>query len=269
MTQARIPGPLGQSPNSNTIEEPSNGLSVRPGRRAPHGDTPPGPVGLHIWNAPIFAAPGAVAKVTNTGSGGKALIVVGTGHDDLKKNVRYPDDKHFNQAILDFFAPHTKGLTVTIKHVNSAKEMRDLIANGSWDVVAYFGHGVVNQMALEPKERGARLSKDDLVAALKQAKPNKVLLMGCKAGWTGLGRQISKEIPGVTVGATFESLDVSWEQGKPKNGDFYNRLTPSEDFTMYKDGFQLDQGQKAKWRKREQVDKLDPNGDPLGERVAQ
>jgi hypothetical protein len=268
MTQARIPGPLGHSPNNDVIETRSKGLSLRPGRRAPEGDRPPGPVGLYVWSAPIFAAPGAVAKVTNTGSGGKALIVVGTGHDDLKKGVRYPDDKHFNQAILEFFAPHTKGLSVTIKHVTSAKEMRDLIANGSWDVVAYFGHGVVNQMALEPKERGARLSKDELVSALKQAKPSRVLLMGCKAGWTGLARQVSKELPGVTVSATFESLDVSWEQGS-KDGKFYNRLTPSEEFKDYKDGVYIENGQKAKWRRREQVDPLDTKGDPLGERVEQ
>jgi hypothetical protein len=47
--------------------------------------------------------------------------------------------------------------------------------------------GVVNQMALEPKAGGGtRLSKDELVSALKQAKPSRVVLMGCKAGWTGL-----------------------------------------------------------------------------------
>ena len=268
MTQARIPGPLGQSPNGDAIEERSIGLSLRPGRRAPHGDRPPGPIGLYVWNTPIYAAPKSVAKAVNTGSGGKALIVVGTGHDDLKRGVRHSDDKHFNQAILDFFAPHTKGMNVTIKHVKSAKEMKQLIAGESWDLVAYFGHGVVNQMALEPQERGARLSKDELVSALKQAKPSRVILMGCKAGWTGLGRQISKELPGVTVGATFESLDVTWEQGR-KDGQDYNRLTPSEEFTDYKDGFRIENGQKAKWRKREQVDKLDLEGDPLGERIAQ
>jgi hypothetical protein len=268
MTQSRIPGPLGQTPDADTLEPRSIGLSLRPGRRAPHADTPPGPVGLHVWNSPILAAPNTVAKAVNSGAGGKALIVVGTGHDDLKRGVRHSDDKHFNQAILDFFAPHTKGMDVTIKHVKSAKEMKQLIAGGSWDLVAYFGHGVVNQMALEPLERGARLSKDELVSALKQAKPSRVILMGCKAGWTGLGRQISTELPGVTVSATFESLDVSWEQGR-KDGQNYNRLTPSEEFTDYKDGLHIENGQKAKWRKREQVDKLDPNGDPLGERVAQ
>jgi len=246
--RARIPGPLGNVPGGGARE--------------------PGPIGLHVWNSPIFAAPNTVAKAVNAASAGKALIVVGTGHDDLKKGVRYPDDKNFNQAILDFFAPQTKGLTVTIKHVKSAKEMKQLIASETWDVVAYFGHGVVNQMALEPQERGARLSKDELVAALKQAKPSRVILMGCKAGWTGLGRQISTELPGVTVSATFESLDVSWEQGS-KDGQFYNRLTPSEAFTDYKDGLHIENGQKAKWRRREQVDPLDVNGDPLGERVDQ
>ena len=268
MTQARIPGPVGRSSDGEAIEPRTIGLSLRPGRRAPQADSPPGPVGLHVWNSPIFAAPNTVAKAVNTAAGGKALIVVGTGHDDVKKGVRYSDDKHFDQAILDFFAPHTKGMNVTIKHVKSAKEMKQLIAGESWDLVAYFGHGVVNQMALEPQERGARLSKDELVAALKQAKPSRVLLMGCKAGWTGLGRQISTELPGVTVSATFESLDVNWEQGS-KDGQFYNRLTPSEGFTDYKDGFHIENEQKAKWRKREQVDKLDPNGEPLGERVAQ
>ena len=267
MTQARIPGPLGLTPDGG-LNASNSGAVLRLGRRVPYTNRSPGPVGLHIWSAPIFAAPGAVAKVTNTGSGGKALIVVGTGHDDLKRGVRHSDDKHFNQAILDFFAPHTKGMDVTIRHVQSAKEMKQLIAGGSWDLVAYFGHGVVNQMALEPQERGARLSKDELVSALKQAKPSRIILMGCKAGWTGLGRQISTELPGVTVSATFESLDVSWEQGR-KDGQNYNRLTPSEEFTDYKDGFHIENGQKAKWRKREQVDKLDLEGDPLGERVAQ
>jgi hypothetical protein len=102
MTQARIPGPLGGTTNGDTIEAPPAGLALRPGRRTPQGDRPPGPIGLHIWSAPIFAAPGAVAKVTNTGSGSKALIVVGTGHDDLKKGVRHTDDKHFNEEILAF-----------------------------------------------------------------------------------------------------------------------------------------------------------------------
>ena len=46
-------------------------------------------------------------------------------------------------------------------------------------------------------------------------------------------------------------------------------LTPSEEFTDYKDGFHIENGQKAKMRRREQDDKLDPDGDPLGERVAQ
>ena len=182
MTQARIPGPLGQRTGGEAI-------SIHPGRRLPQGDSPPGPVGLHVWNAPIFAAPNSVVKNVNTGSGGKALIVVGTGHHDLKRGVRHSDDKHFNQAILDFFAPHTKGMNVTIKHVKSAKEMKQLIARGSWDLVAYFGHGVVNQMALEPQERGTRLSKDELVSALKQAKPSRVILMGCgRLLWTRRGQ---------------------------------------------------------------------------------
>jgi len=76
------------------------------------------------------------------------------------------------------------------------------------------------------------------------------------------------DVPDVTVNATFKSVDVSWEQGR-KDGQDYNRLTPSEEFTDYKDGFHIENGQKAKWRKREQVDKLDLEGDPLGERVAQ
>ena len=62
MTQSRIPGPLGQTPDADTLEARAIGLSLRPGRRAPQADSPPGPVGLHVWNAPIFAAPGAVAK---------------------------------------------------------------------------------------------------------------------------------------------------------------------------------------------------------------
>src|SRR6187455_1672721 len=100
MTQARIPGPLGQSTDGAEIEARSTGLALRPGRRSPHGDKPPGPIGLHVWNSPISAAPNSVTKAVNNASGGNALIVVGTGHDDLKRGVRHSDDKHFNQAIL-------------------------------------------------------------------------------------------------------------------------------------------------------------------------
>src|SRR5262249_40534149 len=147
----------------------------------------------------------------------------------------------------------------------SAKEMKELIESDTWDVVAYFGHGVENQMALAPQEGGRILSKDDLVAALKKAHPSQVILLGCRAGETGLARQLSKEVPGTTVLGTFESLDVTWKQGQEKGGAFYNRLEPNQGFTEYKDGFQMENGKRSKRRRHERGDPITLDGDLNGE----
>src|SRR5262245_43943115 len=145
MAQSRPPGPLGM--NLSFAKIATNGLGLAPplNRRSRRGASPPGPVGLHLTWVPLVAAPGAVVPGPAP-STGKALIVVGTGHDGIKKGVRYSSDAHFDQAIRDLFAPHVAGLTVTLKHVKSAKEMKDLIESDTWEVVAYFGHGVENQM---------------------------------------------------------------------------------------------------------------------------
>jgi hypothetical protein len=264
MAQSRRPGPLGMNPGLAKIVTVSSGLASHNGRRSTRGVNPPGPVGLHLSWVPLVGAPGAVVPSPTSGKG-QALIVVGTGHDGIKKGVRYSDDARFNQAILDLFAPHTAGLTVTLKHVKSAKEMKNLIESGTWEVVAYFGHGVENQMALAPQEGGRILSKAELVDALKKANPSRVILLGCRAGETGLARQLSKEVPGTTVLGTFESLDVTWEQGQEKGGNFYNRLKLNQGFTEYKDGFQMENGKKSRRRRHERGDPINLNGDLNGE----
>ena len=102
--------------------------------------------------------------------------------------------------------------------------MKELIEGGSWDVVIYFGHGVENQMALAPDERGRILKKEELAQALQKAQVKKVYLFGCKAGLTGLARQLSKDVLGATVYGTFGSLDVDGEQRKDPDGTFTNKF---------------------------------------------
>ena len=264
MALSRQPGPIGINLSFAKITTDGSGLAPHIGRRARRGASSPGPVGLHVAWVPLVGAPGAVVPGT-TPSNGRALIVVGTGHDSVKKGVRYSDDAHFDQAIRDLFAPHTAGLTVTLKHVKSAKEMKELIESDTWEVVAYFGHGVENQMALAPQEGGRILSKDELAAALKKAHPSRVILLGCRAGETGLARQLTKDVPGTTVFGTFESLDVTWEQGQEKGGTFYNRLKLNQGFTEYKDGFQMENGKRSKRRRHERADPINLDGDLNGE----
>jgi hypothetical protein len=199
----------------------------------------------------------------------KALIAIGTGHDGIKKGVRLNSDKYFDQSARNSFAPYTKGHDVHLVHVDSAKEMRDLIEGGTWNVVLYFGHGVENQMALAPKEGGTLLSMGELAKALQKAQATQVYLFGCKAGQTGLARKLSKEVPGATVHGTFGSLDVDWEQRMGPDKTFTNRFIFKEALTDYKGGFQTKDGKRTKQRRRENDDPLTIDGDPLGEMVDQ
>ena len=132
-------------------------------------------------------------------------------------------------------------------------------------MVIYFGHGVVNQMALAPQETGKRLSKADLESALQKAGAKKVYLFGCRAGWTGLARQLSKDLPGTTVFGTFDLLDVDWEQKKDPDGTFTNHFTFKEALTEYSSGTQSKDGKKTKNRRQEMGDPVRITDSPIGE----
>lgn len=260
MAQFRMPGSLGFKyalPPSFTTR--ARDLDVQ--ARHPKGGVIPGAVGRTLWQKQSNA-PAPVATKT---SSPKALIIIGTGHDGIKKGVRLKSDTYFDKAAHTSFAPYTKGYDVTLKHVESAQEMKRLISGDKWDVVIYFGHGVENQMALAPRETGKILSKDELVEALKAAQTTQVYLFGCKAGYTGLARQLSKEIPGSKIFGTFGSLEVDWEQRKSPDGPLINKFNFKEPLTEYLGGFQTKDGEKEKQRRQEMKDPITLGGDPLGE----
>lgn len=201
-----------------------------------------------------------------TGLEGKALIIIGAGQEQIKKGMPDPSDKAFDQAVSGMFESQTKGLDVTIKHVKSGAEITRLIKSGSWQVVAYFGHGFEDTPALSPGFDHKPFSKDELAAALKAAKPKNVFLLGCTAGLTGLARGLSKDLKDTSVSGTFEELDVTWEQGGKTPGKIdVNRMTPNQPFTEYRGGFQMDNGKIATQRRRERGDPIvvDPNA-PIG-----
>jgi hypothetical protein len=265
MALPRTPGPIGLDRQGYDPDGTSrNGVLDRA-----RGE-PQGPLGRTLWqkkSAPDTApdpAPAGQAK-------GRALIVIGTGHDSIKQGVRFKSDDYFNKAALASFAAYTGSHQVKLVHVDSAAAMKKEIENGPWDVVIYFGHGVENQRALAPKEMGKHLSEADLAAALKKAGAKSVYLFGCKAGATGLARMLSKDVPGATVYGTFGSLDVDWEQKKEPNQPLVNRFVFKETLTEYKDNFQMEKGKKASKRKHEMGDPIDmKNVDADGEmRVSQ
>jgi hypothetical protein len=262
MALARTPGPIGlHRPGYDADWAGRNGVLDRA-----RGE-PPGPLGGTLWQkksqTPEPApAPAGQAK-------GRALIVIGTGHDSIKQGVRLKTDEYFNKAALASFAAYTGSHAVKLVHVNSAAAMKKVIENGPWDVVIYFGHGVENQMALAPKEMGKPLSESDLASALKKASVKSIYLFGCKAGATGLARRLSKDVPGATVYGTFGSLDVEWEQKKDPDHPLVNRFIFKESLSEYKDNFQMEKGKKLKTRKHEMGDKIDLNADPIDPRVDQ
>jgi RHS repeat-associated protein len=203
--------------------------------------------------------------VDPSGLDGTALIIIGAGPEEISKGMD-PSKEAFDKAVTGMFAQQTKGLRVTIKHVKSASEMTQLIRSGSWNTVAYFGHGFDNAEALDPGHNAnAPLSKDDLASALQAANPKNVFLMGCVAGWTGLSRHLSAALPNATVGGTFEALDVKWEQGEDDKKNKINRMTANQGFSEYQGGFYMKGGKKADERPRERSDPLvmDPNA-PIG-----
>jgi hypothetical protein len=259
MAQSRIPGSAGLNRNMATAHARDLPNALVP-RRSTKGGSAPGPIGLRLWQED----PGASPQGGPTSPKPKALIIIGTGHDSIRSGVRFKDDSYFDKAALSSFAAYTPSHDVTLRHVKSAKEMKDLIAGGTWDVVIYFGHGVENMMALAPQEGGRMLKKEELVEALQKGQVKKVYLFGCKAGQTGLARQLSKEVPGATVYGTFGSLDVDWEQRKDPDGTFTNKFDFKEPLTEYTGGFQTKNGKKTKQRRHERGDPITVSDDPLG-----
>jgi hypothetical protein len=259
MAQGRIPGSAGLNRNNATARARDLPNALVPGRST-KGGAAPGPIGLRLWQEDPAASP----QGGPTSPKPKALIIIGTGHDSIRSGVRFKDDSYFDKAALSSFAAYTPSHVVTLRHVKSAKEMKELIAGGTWDVVIYFGHGVENMMALAPQEGGRMLKKEELVEALQKGQVKKVYLFGCKAGQTGLARQLSKEVPGATVYGTFGSLDVDWEQRKDPDGTFTNKFDFKEPLTEYTGGFQTKDGKKTKQRRHERGDPIKMSDDALG-----
>jgi hypothetical protein len=182
--------------------------------------------------------------------------------------VRLKGDDYFDKAARSSFAPYTTGHDVTIKHVQSAREMKQLIEGSTWDVVIYFGHGVENDKALAPQEGGRPLKKEELQAALKASGAKQVYLFGCKSAWTGLARDLSKELQGTSVYGTSESLDVDWVQSKDSNGTFTNKFVFKQPLKRYIGGNQVNvnDGSKLERREMEMNDRLEikTSDSPLG-----
>ena len=254
MAQARIPGSVG--PKRNNV--PANALG--PGPHSTKGGAAPGPIGLRPWQEDPTASP----KAGPASSKPRALIIIGTGHDSIRQGVRLKDDTYFDKAALASFAAFTPSHDVTLRHVRSAKELKELIEGGTWDVVIYFGHGRGEPDGACPDERGRILKKEEFAQALQKAQVKKVYLFGCKAGQTGLARQLSKDVPGATVYGTFGSLDVNWEQRKDPDGTFTNKFEFKEPLTEYTGGFQTKDGRKTKQRRHERGDPITMSDDPLG-----
>jgi hypothetical protein len=262
MVLPRTPGPIGLDRRDHDADRSGRNDVLDPTRGEPSG-----PLGRTLWQK---KSTDTAPDPTPAGQAqGRALIVIGTGHDSIKQGVRFKTDEYFDKAALASFAAYYGSHKVTLVHVDSAAAMKKVIENGPWDVVIYFGHGVENQRALAPKEMGKPLSEADLASALKKASVKSVYLFGCKAGATGLARLLSKDVPGATVYGTFGSLDVEWEQKKDPDTPLVNRFIFKEALAEYKDNFQMEKGKKLKTRKHEMGDKIDMNADPNDPRVNQ
>ena len=208
------------------------------------------------------------SAVTSSQSTSKinALIIIGNGQESLGDGVGNNSRKYFNEAARDAFRQYTKKKgNARLVHVKSSQEMIKLIEGGSWDVVVYFGHGVLNIPELMPGyETGVTLKQNELGIALKKANVQQVYLFGCNAGYTGFARALSKTLPSANIYATFNELDVEWRQYEEEKQMLVNKFILKEPVTEYKNGLQMINGKKAKKRKREIGDPIDIDGDPLG-----
>lgn len=267
MVQSRLPGPIGLD---GLLSE--NGLNPQTGGRgldlpAAKGGALPGGLEHTLWQKQSDVP---VTDPAIKSSPSSALIVIGTGHDHIKEGVKFTSNHHFDKAAQTTFAPYLTKAKVTVKHVSSAKEMKQVIAGGTWDVVIYFGHGVENARALAPNETGTHLKEEELVAALRTAKVKRVVLAGCKSAATGLARSLSKQLPGTDVYGNAEGLDAEWvQEGDSNNNVTTNKFQFTQSFVRYKDGFQVDvkTGTKLTRRLAERGDPIvdDPTASPLDE----
>jgi hypothetical protein len=238
--------------------------------RFPTGNHIPGPAGLRLVpqgsTTPTKQAQAAPAKAT-------ALIIVGAGHDDIRKGVRFKSNKYFKKAALHSFKKYTKSHDTKIVFVKSAPEMTKLLESQPWDVVIYFGHGYLLSRTLVPgfgqNSSDSGISEAVLIQSLKKSKAKDVYLFGCRAGWTGLARSVSKSLPEVSVRATFTDLDADWIQSGVQKGKKTtldkNEFKMREKLTEYKNGFQTENGIKTKKRKAEHQDPVGTDGDFLSE----
>ncbi|MEE9615053.1 MAG: hypothetical protein V3W31_08945 [Thermodesulfobacteriota bacterium] len=198
----------------------------------------------------------------------KDLIIIGNGQESLRAGVRHRSNKYFNAAAQNTFRHFTKKRgDAKLKHVKSSKEMTSLIKGKSWDVVLYFGHGVVNRPELDPGfgAKKPTLKLNEFAAALKQANVKQVYLLGCQSGYTGLARALSKALPSVSVYGTFSDLDVKWIQHGKAGQIQENKFIITEKLIEYRNGFQMKNGKKAARRNAEINDPIVPHGDPLGQ----
>ena len=208
-------------------------------------------------SASVQLAPTAVAKRVKP----KALVLVG---DDLtfRKGVKHNNNKMLNKALRKLFVSYISGFTLKIVYVKTNEAMLSEIESNSWDAVIYFGHGVTNAQKLAPGE-APYLSKESLAKSLKKANPKQVYLVGCRSGWTGLARSLSRQLKSTTVFGTFNDVDISWEQRGRKGKITKNELTLSEQFTEYRTGLKYVKGKKSKTREREMGDPIGSGADPL------
>ncbi len=249
-------GPMGCPCNSPVIDSGTLSRTASPQR---------GVTGAQmLWLAP--GGPGS-SQAQSAPAKAKVLILVGGGQGYLKKGVRYNSNKYFDQAARKSLDQYTKGYDVVIEHVNSAKKMKELIESREWNKVIYFGHGVLNQMALapDPSGNGKILKIDEFAKVLSKAKVKEVYLFGCRSGYTGLARNLSRKLKR-TVYGTFNDLDVEWVQKGGSSGKIdTNEFNFKESLTEYTNGFQTKDGKKTEQRREERNDPVNISNDPLSE----
>jgi hypothetical protein len=258
MTAGRVPGPLGAGHDGIANDFLTNRVH-RIGSGATRQGAVPGPLGQHFYADKAGGSGGPPAPLVGKK---RALIVIGAGQEQLKKGMgRAGTNENLDAAARSAFAPFTKDLDVTLRHVKNAKEMKDLIGIHTWDVVVYFGHGYVNARALSPAHDGNdALEQADFAAALKAAGVKKVYLFGCSAADTGLARTLSTDLPGTNVYGILDTLEARWEMGRDASGA-YNRLKFSEQPTEYTNGKRTVDGKKTPKRPRDRLDPIKAGDD--------
>jgi hypothetical protein len=223
-----------------------------PGRRG----SLPGPVGRQHVFADADGSNGSGGQTP--ASKGTALIIVGAGQSSVKQGRT---EAQFDQALRQYFDQYVKGYNVTLKHVSSAKEMIDQIAGSTWDVVIYFGHGVLSgeQLLAPGSSYSAPLKPDDLASALQKAGTSRVYIFGCDSALTGLARYLSKQLKGTSVTGMSDDLEVKWKSKTDKQGT-QNEMTFKGKPSEYVNGQYMENGKAAARRPHERLDPLTTDG---------